>query len=189
MSQALLDRAAELRSELGEDLADDVAASFYADARRLADITVSTETRRARLTLSRAWDRALTHRVWGFLVMGGLFFAVFWFTIAGAALPSELLYTLLVEKAHTWLHEISVASGAPWWLTGVLVDGAYLATAWVVAVMLPPMAIFFPLFTLLEDLGYLPRVAFNLDRLFARAGAHGKQSLSLMMGFGCNAAG
>ena len=77
----------------------------------------------------------------------------------------------------------------PWWLNGFLVDGVYLATAWVVSVMLPPMAIFFPLFTLLEDFGYLPRVAFNLDRMFQKAGAHGKQALTMCMGFGCNAAG
>ncbi len=77
----------------------------------------------------------------------------------------------------------------PWWLDGFLLDGVYLATAWVVSVMLPPMAIFFPLFTLLEDFGYLPRVAFNLDRLFRKAGAHGKQALTMCMGFGCNAAG
>jgi ferrous iron transport protein B len=77
----------------------------------------------------------------------------------------------------------------PWWLSGLLVDGMYLATAWVISVMLPPMAIFFPLFTLLEDFGYLPRVAFNLDRLFKKSGAHGKQAMSMMMGFGCNAAG
>ena len=78
---------------------------------------------------------------------------------------------------------------APAWLHGLLVLGIYRTTGWVVAVMLPPMAIFFPLFTLLEDLGYLPRVAFNLDRLFQRAGAHGKQALTMCMGFGCNAAG
>jgi ferrous iron transport protein B len=77
----------------------------------------------------------------------------------------------------------------PGWLDGLLIDGMYLATAWVVSVMLPPMAIFFPLFTLLEDFGYLPRVAFNLDSLFKKAGAHGKQALTMCMGFGCNAAG
>jgi hypothetical protein len=77
----------------------------------------------------------------------------------------------------------------PWWLDGLLIDGIYLTTAWVIAVMLPPMAIFFPLFTLLEDFGYLPRVAFNLDSIFRRSGAHGKQALSMMMGYGCNAAG
>ena len=77
----------------------------------------------------------------------------------------------------------------PAWLSGLLFDGVYLATAWVFSVMLPPMAIFFPLFTLLEDFGYLPRVAFNLDRMFQKVGAHGKQALTMCMGFGCNAAG
>ncbi len=77
----------------------------------------------------------------------------------------------------------------PWWLDGFLIDGVYLAIAWVIAVMLPPMAIFFPMFTLLEDFGYLPRVAFNLDHLFKKYGAHGKQALTMSMGFGCNAAG
>ena len=78
---------------------------------------------------------------------------------------------------------------APWWLEGALVDGVYRTVAWVVSVMLPPMAIFFPLFTLLEDAGYLPRVAFNLDHFFQKAGAHGRQSLSMCMGLGCNACG
>ena len=82
-----------------------------------------------------------------------------------------------------------VKAGIPWWIDGFLIDGMYLATAWVVSVMLPPMAIFFPLFTLLEDFGYLPRVAYNLDRIFKSAGAHGKQALTMSMGFGCNAAG
>jgi ferrous iron transport protein B len=87
------------------------------------------------------------------------------------------------------LHTLFALLRAPSWLSGFIVDGVYLGLAWVVSVMLPPMAIFFPLFTLLEDLGYLPRVAFNLDWLFKRAGAHGKQALTMMMGFGCNAAG
>jgi len=87
------------------------------------------------------------------------------------------------------LREGAVWLGLPWWLWGLAIDGMYLATAWVVSVMLPPMAIFFPMFTLLEDFGYLPRVAFNLDWLFKKAGAHGKQAMTTMMGFGCNAAG
>jgi ferrous iron transport protein B len=87
------------------------------------------------------------------------------------------------------LKDLSYTIGLPWWLGGVLIDGAYLAMAWVISVMLPPMAIFFPLFTLLEDFGYLPRVAFNMDNLYRRAGAHGKQALTMAMGFGCNAAG
>jgi len=144
---------------------------------------------RPRFDLDRTLDRLLTSRTWGFPIMGLLFTLVFWITIAGSNVPSSLLATLLVDTLHPALKSGADALGVPWWLSGVALDGAYLATAWVVSVMLPPMAIFFPLFTLLEDFGYLPRVAFNLDRLFSRAGAHGKQALSMMMGFGCNAAG
>jgi ferrous iron transport protein B len=96
---------------------------------------------------------------------------------------------LLLDTVHPALKAVSVSVGVPWWLDGLLLDGFYLATAWVISVMLPPMAIFFPLFTLLEDFGYLPRVAFNLDKLFQKTGAHGKQALTMCMGFGCNAAG
>jgi ferrous iron transport protein B len=95
----------------------------------------------------------------------------------------------LIDTIYPVLHTGASEIGMPLWLSGLLIDGMYLSTAWVISVMLPPMAIFFPLFTLLEDFGYLPRVAFNLDTFFKRAGAHGKQALSMMMGFGCNAAG
>ncbi len=121
--------------------------------------------------------------------MLGLLTVVFWLTIAGANVPSSMLATLLIDRVHPLLKAAAAALSLPWWLDGLLIDGVYLATAWVVAVMLPPMAIFFPLFTLLEDFGYLPRVAFNLDRMFKRVGAHGKQALTMAMGFGCNAAG
>ena len=114
--------------------------------------------------------------------------AIFWLTIAGANVPSAMLATGLF-----WVEDQAAAIfdslGAPWWLTGFVWHGVFKGLAWVVSVMLPPMAIFFPLFTILEDLGYLPRVAFNLDFLFRRAGAHGKQALTMAMGFGCNAAG
>lgn len=190
MSNAhLLDQAAALRDDLPADFQDGIVESIYADAAAISSHTVSRDSQRARLTADRLLDRALTHRVWGFVVMGVLFFAVFWFTIVGAAAPSGWLYTLLVDNGHAWLRDGFVALGSPAWFTGILIDGAYLGMAWVFAVMLPPMAIFFPLFTLLEDFGYLPRVAFNLDRLFSAAGTHGKQSLSMMMGYGCNAAG
>jgi ferrous iron transport protein B len=96
---------------------------------------------------------------------------------------------LLLDQVYPVLREGALALGLPWWLRGLTIDGMYLATAWVVSVMLPPMAIFFPMFTLLEDFGYLPRVAFNLDWLFKKAGAHGKQAMTTMMGYGCNAAG
>jgi ferrous iron transport protein B len=100
-----------------------------------------------------------------------------------------MLANLLIDTVHPLLKTAAAAIHLPWWLDGLLIDGVYLATAWVISVMLPPMAIFFPLFTLLEDFGYLPRVAFNLDGILKRAGAHGKQALSMAMGFGCNAAG
>ena len=100
-----------------------------------------------------------------------------------------MLATLLIDNLYVWLREGAMNLGIPWWISGLLIDGMYLGTAWVVSVMLPPMAIFFPMFTLLEDFGYLPRVAFNLDRVHERVGAHGKQALTAVMGFGCNAAG
>ncbi|MCS7040064.1 MAG: ferrous iron transporter B, partial [Caldilineales bacterium] len=139
--------------------------------------------------LDRAIDRLVTSRRWGFPLMILLFALIFWLTISGANYPSELLSNLLIGRIYPGLHALADLVGLPWWLRGLLIDGMYLATAWVVSVMLPPMAIFFPLFTLLEDFGYLPRVAFNLDAIFKKAGAHGKQALSMMMGFGCNAAG
>ena len=114
---------------------------------------------------------------------------VLWLTITGANYPSQALSWLLLDTVHPALKSASASIGVPWWLDGLVLDGMYLATAWVVSVMLPPMAIFFPLFTLLEDFGYLPRVAFNLDSTFRKCGAHGKQSLTMCMGLGCNAAG
>jgi ferrous iron transport protein B len=120
-----------------------------------------------------------------FLILG----VVFWLTIEGANVPSGMLASLLVDTVHPALKSAAAAIGLPFWLDGVLIDGAYLAMAWVISVMLPPMAIFFPLFTLLEDFGYLPRVSFNMDSLYRRVGAHGKQALTMAMGFGCNAAG
>ena len=185
----LLSAARELRAGLGEDLHDHLSEALYTDAARLADRAVTRPDARPRFDLDRTLDRLLTSRLWGFPIMAALFTLVFWITIAGANVPSAMLASLLLDTVHPALKSGAAALGLPWWLSGVLIDGGYLSMAWVVSVMLPPMAIFFPLFTLLEDFGYLPRVAFNLDRLFSRAGAHGKQSLSMMMGFGCNAAG
>lgn len=133
-------------------------------------------------------DRFLTGRITGGLTMLLLLTAVFWLTMTGANYPSALLYDWLfsfeeiLSRAAETLH-------APWWLSGVLIDGVYRVTAWIVSVMLPPMAIFFPLFTLLEDSGYLPRVAFNMDSAFKKCRACGKQCLTMAMGLGCNAAG
>ena len=136
----------------------------------------------------RRLDRLLTSPLTGFPVMLLMLLGIFWLTIAGANLPSQYLSQGLFWLGDR-LGEGLAALGSPPWLTGLLCDGMYKTLAWVTAVMLPPMAIFFPLFTLLEDLGYLPRVAFNLDRCFQCCGACGKQALTTCMGFGCNAAG
>ena len=186
----ILQTARRFRQQLaGVDLHEQVVETIYADAARIAGRAVSRPNQPARPTFDRTLDRIVTSRRWGFPLMIALFTLMFWLTITGANVPSALLADLLLGKVHPWLREGATVLGFPWWLRGLLVDGCYLATAWVVSVMLPPMAIFFPLFTLLEDFGYLPRVAFNLDALFKRAGAHGKQAMSTMMGFGCNAAG
>lgn len=113
---------------------------------------------------------------------------VFWITAVGANVPSQMLMSAFT-KLGTACRSVLVSWGSPVWLESLLMDGVFLTVSWVVSVMLPPMAIFFPMFTLLEDCGLLPRIAFQLDGLFRRAGAHGKQALTLCMGFGCNAAG
>lgn len=186
-AQQIIDRANELRAEIG-DYHDRYISSVYADAARIAD-QVTPHAGEKRINFDQTLDRIFTSRVWGFPIMVLLLGVVLWLTITGANIPSGWLATLLLDWVYNALHSAFQAVSAPWWLEGFTVDGVYLALAWVVSVMLPPMAIFFPLFTLLEDFGYLPRVAFNLDRAFARAGAHGKQALTMTMGFGCNAAG
>ena len=136
----------------------------------------------------RRIDRIVTSRIFGIPIMLMLLSVIFWLTIEGANVPSGLLFDFLFHIEDR-LTELFLLAGAPQWLHGMVVLGIYRTLAWVVSVMLPPMAIFFPLFTLLEDLGYLPRIAFNLDNFFKKACAHGKQALTMCMGFGCNAAG
>ena len=185
----ILKAAGDLRRNVGDGFHDHLVEALYTDAAQIADRAVTRPDARPRFDLDRTIDRLVTSRTWGFPIMVLLLTGVFWLTIQGANVPSQMIATLLLDTVHPALNDLGAALGFPWWLSGVLFDGAYLAMAWVISVMLPPMAIFFPLFTLLEDFGYLPRVAFNLDRLFSRAGAHGKQALSMTMGFGCNAAG
>ncbi len=136
----------------------------------------------------RRIDRILTGKWTGFPVMLLLLAGVFWLTITGANGLSQILSQGLFQ-VQDWLTSLLTGIKAPDWINGVFVEGMYRTLAWVVSVMLPPMAIFFPLFTLLEDLGYLPRVAFNLDKYFKKCRACGKQALTMCMGFGCNAAG
>ncbi len=187
--EAILSDANTARWELGVNFHDVVIKSIYEDASRIALKTVRLKGEKAAYSLDLKIDRIVTSRVFGFPLMLLLLAVVFWLTVAGANYPSGLLASLLIDFMHPVLKNAAASINMPWWLDGVLIDGAYLSMAWVTSVMLPPMAIFFPLFTLLEDLGYLPRVAFNMDNLFRKAGAHGKQALTMSMGFGCNAAG
>ena len=185
----VLSHASTLRWTLPHDFHDVVSRQLYDVAQSIAERSEARGLKKAGFNFDRSLDRALTSRILGFPLMLIILAVVFWITIAGANVPSSMLASLLIDDVHGWLTTVSTSIGIPWWLSGFLLDGVYLATAWVIAVMLPPMAIFFPLFTLLEDFGYLPRVAFNLDGLFRRVGAHGKQALTMSMGFGCNAAG
>ena len=168
------------------EVRDQIAACTVSRAEELAGAV--TRTGGGYSQRDRKLDRLLTSPLTGFPIMLLLFLLIFWLTIAGANVPSQLLSQGLFWLGDR-LREGFLTLGPPQWLTGLLWDGMYKTLAWVVAVMLPPMAIFFPLFTLLEDLGYLPRVAFNMDRCFQCCGACGKQSLTCCMAFGCNAAG
>lgn len=178
--------AQEGKEKYSGELREKIVDNIYQQAESIAQRVVSEPTKK--LDWDRKIDNILTSRITGYPIMLLTLGLIFWITIMGANYPSEMLFKIFFwgeEKISTFLYFL----GTPHWLHGVLVLGVYRCTAWVVAVMLPPMAIFFPLFTLLEDLGFLPRVAFNLDCFFRRAGAHGKQSLTMSMGFGCNAAG
>lgn len=187
--EELLSDANSARWELGTDFHDTIVESIYEDASRIARKSVKQMGKKEAYSFDLKVDKIVTSRWLGFPLMFLMLAVVFWLTVAGANVPSAMLSDLLIDTMHPWLKHLAEAINMPWWLSGVLIDGAYLSMAWVISVMLPPMAIFFPLFTLLEDLGYLPRVAFNMDNLFRKAGAHGKQALTMSMGFGCNAAG
>ncbi len=183
----ILSHVERLQRQLEGSFRDRMVESLYAEAEAIARKVVHRKGER-RWDWDQRLDRILTSRVWGLPIMGLLLMGVFWVTIQGANVISEFIAAglfWLESKGSTLFN----ALGAPWWLTGFLWHGIYRGLAWVVSVMLPPMAIFFPIFTILEDMGYLPRVAFNMDRFFKKAGAHGKQALTMAMGLGCNAAG
>ncbi len=217
LSIKLLDDDKSLKNEiikyLGEDFFDDKTELAIKKARsylnefgynlnKVNDVIVSTILKASQevckrcvkyeniqyASTDRKIDKILTSRIFGYPIMLFMLAIIFWLTITGANYPSTLLSNGLFWIQDR-LTDLFVYLNAPEWLHGVLVLGVYRVLAWVVSVMLPPMAIFFPLFTLLEDAGYLPRVAYNLDKPFKRCCACGKQSLTMCMGFGCNAAG
>jgi ferrous iron transport protein B len=183
----ILNQADALRPQLSNSFRDEIVQSMYAEAQRISSRAVQVGAKR-KWDLDQRIDRLVTSPIFGLPIMLLILAAIFWITIVGANVPSKLLADGLF-----WVEEqaanLFTSVGIPWWITGFLWHGVFRGLAWVISVMLPPMAIFFPVFTILEDLGYLPRVAFNLDWMFKKAGAHGKQALSMAMGFGCNAAG
>jgi len=185
----LVSKATELRWKIGENFLDTLLESIYQNASEITEKTVSYENKDRRFSLDTTIDKIVTSRLLGFPIMFMILSLIFWLTIIGANYPSQFLSYVFIDILHPIIKNFFNFLTIPWYITGLVVDGAYLATAWVISVMLPPMMIFFPIFTLLEDYGYLPRVAFNMDNLFRRAGAHGKQALTMAMGFGCNAAG
>ena len=192
-AHSLVKRVEEARSmlrDLGisqEEFMDRLVEGLMRTAESIARETV-TFSRTGQSRLDRRLDRIFTSRLTGYPVMAGLLALIFWLTLTGANYPSALLsrfFFKIQELLDLGLDMI----GTPWWIHRPLIDGIYRVLAWVVSVMLPPMAIFFPLFTLLEDSGFLPRIAYNLDKPFMRCRACGKQALTMAMGFGCNAAG
>lgn len=170
-----------------DKIKDSIVSSLVLAAEDICKDSVSCNKDTYNAT-DRKIDKILTNKWTGYPIMILLLALIFWLTISGANYPSQLLSDGLF-KVQDYLTELFVYLNAPDWLHGILVLGVYRVLAWVVSVMLPPMAIFFPLFTLLEDSGYLPRIAYNMDKPFKRCCACGKQALTMCMGFGCNAAG
>lgn len=176
------------RADITRDsLRDIIVKAISHNADDICRIAV-TQNAAGQRAIDRRIDRIVTSRTLGYPIMILLLLFIFWLTITGANYPSQWLSDGLFALGDL-LSRLIQSWGAPDWLHGILIDGAYKVLAWVVSVMLPPMAIFFPLFTLLEDSGFLPRIAYNLDKPFKKCSACGKQALTMAMGFGCNAAG
>lgn len=182
----------EIKNKLPDDLdklaiRDDISNISYEYAKDMYDLCVHIKDKN-KFQRDEKIDRIITSKIFGLPLMLLCLGIILWITIQGANYPSQILSSLLFSLEPHIYNALEFIN-APIWLNEMLTYGMYRCLAWVIAVMLPPMAIFFPLFTLLEDFGYLPRVAFNLDHLFKRACCHGKQCLTMCMGFGCNAAG
>jgi len=183
----ILAKAESLRNSLSTGFRDEIVKSLYTEAEHIAKRAIKTSLDK-KYDFDQKIDRLVTSPYAGLPIMLALLGLIIWLTVSGANVVSSWIAVVLFgigDYGRTLFNQI----GMPWWITGFIWDGVYLSLAWVISVMLPPMMIFFPAFTFLEDLGYLPRVAFNLDWMFKKTGAHGKQSLTMAMGFGCNAAG
>lgn len=176
-----------LKEQNIEDISDGIVSTIVRESERIYKNCVTIHNEKYNDKTEKI-DRFITSRWVGIPLMLLLLGGVFWLTIVGSNYPSELLSDLLFG-IQPYIVDFLNFIHTPSWILEPLVYGVYQTLAWVVSVMLPPMAIFFPLFTLLEDSGFLPRIAFNMDHLFQKASCHGKQSLTMCMGFGCNACG
>ncbi len=183
----ILAKAESLRNGLSTGFRDEIVKSLYTEAENIAKRAVKTASDK-KYDFDQRMDRLVTSPYAGLPIMLGLLGILIWVTVSGANVVSSWIAFVLFGIGD-YGRALFNQFGFPWWITGFIWDGVYLGLAWVISVMLPPMMIFFPAYTFLEDLGYLPRVAFNMDWMFKKTGAHGKQSLTMAMGFGCNAAG
>jgi len=166
---------------------EDIVFTLLEESKKIATEVVTYENKDYYANMKK-WDRILTSKLTGIPIMLFMLFGILWLTIRFSNVPSGLLFEFF-GYFETKLFSLFQFFYFPNWLIDLLVSGVYRTLTWVIAVMLPPMAIFFPLFTLLEDLGVLPRIAFNLDYPFEKCSACGKQSLTMCMGLGCNAVG
>lgn len=189
ISKCLLMVKENLKSEniTSQNFKDKIVADIMKDAEKISE-EVCTFENRDYSSKDRKIDKILTSKKFGIPIMVLFLGLIFWITIVGANYPSKVLFSLF-----NWIQEKLIIFAeyvhSPEWLSNMLINGVYQTLTWIIAVMLPPMAIFFPLFTILEDLGYLPRIAFNMDGFFQKACCSGKQMITMCMGFGCNACG
>ncbi|EGT3616059.1 ferrous iron transport protein B [Clostridium perfringens] len=169
-----------------KSIEDIIIKSIIKEAERLGNKVVKAECEYT--NTQRKIDKILVSKSTGIPIMIATLLIILWITITLANYPSEMLANMFGYGEY-YIREFFAGLNLPSWIGGILIDGVYVTLAWIISVMLPPMAIFFPMFTLLEDLGYLPRIAFNLDKCFKKCCTCGKQALTMCMGLGCNAAG
>ena len=190
ISDEVLDKINEICIDIKKDntekLSDSIIETIVKKAEYLANLVVKDEKKYD--VTSRKIDNLVVSKKAGIPIMIFMLAFILWITITLANYPSQFL-SWMFTNIGIWLRGVMENAEISPWIIGILMDGMYSTLTWVVAVMLPPMAIFFPMFTLLEDLGYLPRIAFNLDKCFKRCASCGKQALTMCMGLGCNAAG
>ncbi len=187
--QALLEVKDDLEKNdiTSQNFKDKIVAEIMKKAENISNEVCTFENKNYR-EKDRKIDKILTSKIWGIPIMILFLGVIFWITIIGANYPSEILFNIFnwgQDKLIVFASHIN----CPTWISDMLINGIYKTLTWIVAVMLPPMAIFFPLFTILEDLGYLPRISFNMDGFFKKACCSGKQMITMCMGFGCNACG